>query len=66
MWTISGLIFDVVGFLLVFIFGGFEIGRSGLLLENDNSEKMKPLKILGSILVILGFVFQLVGAWIKG
>lgn len=60
--TVVGLALDILGFGLVFLFGGFTFGQSGLLLENDQSEKTKPLRILGAILVITGFVFQIFGA----
>ena len=56
------LALDILGFGLVFLFGGFTFGRSALLLENDQSEKTRPLRILGAILVITGFVFQIFGA----
>lgn len=46
---ILGLIFDVIGFLLVFLFGGFDLGRSTLLLQGDHSKEVKPLKIMGAI-----------------
>ena len=60
--TIVGLTLDMIGFLLVFVFGGFEVGRSALLLEEDNSHKMKPLKVIGGIMVIAGFRLQIYGA----
>ena len=60
--TVIGLALDILGFGLVFSFGGFTFGQSGLLLENDQSGKTKPLRILGAILVITGFAFQIGGA----
>lgn len=60
--TVVGLALDILGFVLVFSFGGFTFGQSGLLLENDQSGKTKPLRIFGAILVITGFVFQIYGA----
>jgi len=59
---VFGLALDIVGFLLIFFFGGFEVGRSGLTLENDKSHKTKPLKIIGAVMVIVGFGLQLWGA----
>ena len=60
--TMLGLALDVLGFSLIFLFGGFTFGQSGLLLENDQSGKTRPLRILGAILVIIGFVLQFFGA----
>jgi len=60
-FTAIGLALDIIGFCLVFFFGGFDLGRAALLLEQDKSHKMKPLKILGAILVIIGFSLQLAG-----
>lgn len=55
-----GLIFDIVGFKLVFAFGGFDVGRSGLDLED--SKPKTPFKWLGAFLVITGFALQICGA----
>ena len=60
--TIIGLSLDIIGFILVFFLGGFEVGRSALLLESDTTHKWKPLKWIGAVLVILGFAFQIWGA----
>ncbi len=62
--TAIGLALDIVGFVLVFAFGGFEFGRAAILQESDKSKKMKPFKIIGAIMVIGGFGFQLYGALI--
>ena len=63
MWNLTaiGLGLDIAGFSLLFIFGGFSVGQSGLLLQSDRSSETKPVRIIGAILVIAGFVFQLVG-----
>jgi len=58
--TVFGLILDIVGFTMVFAFGGFEFGRSVLLLESSKS--YPGLKWTGAVLVIAGFVFQIIGA----
>lgn len=58
---VLGLILDVIGFILVFFFGGFHFGRSAFLFEDDRSKEVMPLKILGAILVIVGFVPQIYG-----
>ncbi len=50
---VIGLAFDLLGFLLVFAFGDFTVGRSFILNEADESKKTKPFKIIGAILVIL-------------
>ena len=60
--TVIGLALDIVGFFLVFVFGGFEVGRALFRLEQDKSKKMKPFKIIGAIMVIAGFCFQMYGA----
>lgn len=60
--TVIGLALDIGGFILVFAFGGFEVGRAGFLLESDTSAKMKPFKIIGAIMVVAGFGFQMIGA----
>jgi len=61
-WTVIGLCLDVVGFLLVFWFGGFEVGSSPMSFEDDTSDKWKPVRIIGMVCVILGFAFQIVGS----
>ena len=58
--TVVGLALDVVGFILVFAFGGFEFGRSALLLEDSKSKNV--FKFLGAFLIIVGFGLQIVGA----
>ena len=60
--TIAGLVLDMVGFLLVFAFGGFDMGSARLLLQSDNSAKLKPFKIIGATMIIVGFGLQIVGA----
>ena len=62
---VIGLAFDLIGFLIIFLFGGFAFGRSVLLLENDKSDKFKCFKYLGAILVVLGFSLQLIGTILK-
>ena len=59
--TVFGLALDVVGFILVFQFGGFDFGTNRLVWK-DQSKFVKPLRILGAILVISGFAFQIFGA----
>lgn len=61
-FTVTGLALDMVGFFLVFILGGFEVGRAGLLLQSDKSHKIKPLKFIGAAMVVIGFGLQIVGA----
>ncbi len=55
-----GLAMDMVGFLLVFSYGGFDIGRISIVAESSKSHK--TLKLLGAGLIILGFGLQIVGA----
>lgn len=59
--TVIGLALDILGFFLVFVFGGFEVGSANLKLQIDKSKKMKPFKIIGAIMVITGFCFQMYG-----
>lgn len=59
--TVIGLILDIVGFIMVFAFGGFDVG-SHRALWKDQSKLVKPIQILGAILVITGFAFQIWGA----
>lgn len=61
--TTIGLIFDILGFLIIFCTGGFEIGHSAILLEDDTSDKWRPLKIIAAILVLVGFSLQILGSW---
>ena len=58
--TVVGLWMDVVGFLIVFRYGGFSVGRVSIVAE-DNKD-MKRLKLLGAALIIAGFGLQIVGA----
>lgn len=64
MWNLTAIVLamDAVGFVLVFVFGGFSIGSARFLLESDRSHETKPFKILGAIMVIAGFGLQLLGA----
>lgn len=52
---------DVIGFAIVFAFGGFTFGESHLLLED--SRDLSWLRWLGAALVLLGFVLQMLRAW---
>jgi hypothetical protein len=58
--TVFGLAMDVVGFLIVFRYGGFSVGRVSIVAED--SKNMKFLKLLGAALIIAGFGLQIVGA----
>ena len=53
--TVVGLGLDIVGFILVFAFGGFELGRATILMESSKS--YPRLKWLGAIMVVAGFAF---------
>ncbi len=61
MW---GLLLDAVGFVLVFAFGGFSIGRAVILAEHDQSDQMAKWKMIGAIMVVSGFLLQFVGNWL--
>ena len=58
--TTLGLIFDIIGFLLVFIYGGFNLGES--VMAYQDSKDHPYLKIFGGFLVILGFSLQICGS----
>ena len=60
--TVIGLSLDIIGFMIIFFIGGFELGSAGILQESDKSHKTKLFKIIGAILIILGFVLQLCGS----
>lgn len=59
--TVAGLILDIIGFILVFAFGGFDVGADIVVTNDDNSEEMKPFKLLGAFLVVVGFLLQIYG-----
>jgi len=61
MW---GLLLDAVGFVLVFMFGGFNIGSPGKLLIEDNPYEMAKWKLLGMIMVVSGFALQFHVKWL--
>jgi len=46
---------------MVFVFGGFEMGRAVFLRESDRSKGKRLFKVIGAILVIAGFGLQLYG-----
>lgn len=56
-----GLILDVVGFIVIFIFGGFQFGVSQYV-GDEHKFYVLPLRVIGSLLVIVGFVLQIIGA----
>lgn len=56
-----GLLLDIFGFLVIFIFGGFQLGVSAYIGDESNWYVL-PLRIAGSIMVIIGFAFQIVGS----
>ncbi len=56
-----GLILDIVGFVIIFIFGGFQFGVSQYV-GDEHKGYVLPLRFVGSIFVIVGFVLQIIGA----
>ncbi len=56
-----GLVLDIIGFILVFVYGGFDIGRSPALLVAKVPDR-KYLKIIGATLIIAGFALQFWGS----
>lgn len=61
-WTLTaiGLVLDIIGFVLVFIFGGFDMSSKGLAYAAEHWTS-KPIKYFGAFLVITGFCLQLYG-----
>ncbi len=57
-----GLVLDIIGFAILFIYGGFDIGKPPALLIGGNTPDKKGLKILGATLVIIGFCLQFYGS----
>ena len=51
---------DIIGFVLVFAFGGFNIGVVNIVAEQSKSYVF--LKFLGASLVTVGFALQICGA----
>ncbi len=51
---------DLVGFLIVFTFGGFDFGRVSIVAESSKTNNF--MKLAGGGLIILGFGLQIVGA----
>ena len=58
--TAVGLAFDIVGFLLVFAYGGFNVGVMNWVGEESKSHPV--IKLLGATLVVVGFSLQIFGA----
>lgn len=59
--TQLGLSLDILGFVIIFFFGGFSFGLEIVTL-NKESWVVLTAKILGSVLVICGFMLQIIGA----
>lgn len=57
----SGLLLDIAGFIVIFIFGGFQFGISQYV-GDEHKWYVLPLRIIGFLLVIVGFVLQIIGA----
>jgi hypothetical protein len=65
MWySLGGLVLDIVGFLMVFNYGGFEKGRAALLLEEDTAHKYVTHRIVGAVMVVAGFMLQGIGTYL--
>lgn len=67
--TVIGLSFDFVGFLVIFLFSFYSVGRGALLMESAKSGKSDKkecliftMKMLGLFMVLVGFGFQWYGA----
>lgn len=56
-----GLLMDAVGFLLVFLFGGFSFGITRIVLSSPRWFVI-PAQIMGCTLVLGGFFLQYLGA----
>lgn len=56
-----GLILDILGFLLIFFFGGFTLGLREYISSSPTSWAL-ILRLAGCLLVVMGFVFQIIGA----
>lgn len=59
--TQIGLLCDVVGFIIIFFFGGFQFGIDTVTL-GKSSWYVMPARIIGSVLIIGGFILQIFGA----
>ncbi len=59
--TQIGLLIDVIGFVVIFLFGGFSFGIDIVVLQ-DSEWWVLVCKIVGGSLVVLGFVLQIIGA----
>lgn len=59
--TQCGLLLDIVGFVIIFVFGGFQFGV-GAYVSDNYSWYVLPMRIIGSVLVLAGFVLQIYGA----
>jgi hypothetical protein len=59
--TQIGLFLDILGFVVVFFFGGFSFGIDIVVLKKE-SWVVFAAKVLGSVLVICGFILQIIGA----
>lgn len=57
-----GLLLDIAGFVLIFIFGGFQFGVSSYIAD-DYDWYVLPTRILASLMVVVGFAFQFIGEW---
>ncbi len=58
-WMQLGILLDAVGFLLVFLFGGFSFGLD--LVHVGKSWWVVPCKVIGGALVIAGFGAMYIG-----
>lgn len=55
-----GLLLDIVGFVIVFFFGGFSFGID-FIVTGKPSPYVLPCKVIGFILIIVGFILQIFG-----
>jgi len=56
-----GLLLDIVGFVVIFIFGGFQVGISTYM-SDEYSWYALPARILGLLMIVVGFTFQFIGS----
>lgn len=57
-----GLLLDIVGFVVIFIFGGFQFGVR-VYVSDEYGRHVLPARIMGSLTAVAGFALQFIGGW---
>ncbi|RSD31722.1 hypothetical protein [Vibrio pectenicida] len=60
--TQCGLLLDAIGFIIVFLFGGFTIGID-MVYAGGVKWYVWPLRVIGALMIVVGFWLQYLGSF---